>query len=283
MKKILVPTDLSPVAEIGLKLAVQIARRTQASVSLVNFTQHPFNKTFTAMGDATTKLDDEADVFNIQLLHANKQKLEELAAKYNKDVVIEFAIVDDEFKNGIDEYLSTENIDLVVMGTTGEENVTELFTGNHAEQVIRISHCPVITIRDGFNINDFDNMVLAVNTIKEELILHGIESLKTLAAFFDARIHLVHVINNASESVKDLTAYFTKLAESAHLMKYSVTVLEAHDQAEGVIMFARQIRAGLVAVIKKSHTGLFRMFSPHFSDRMVKETGRPVLTVHSEE
>jgi nucleotide-binding universal stress UspA family protein len=282
MKKILVPTDLSPAAEVGLKLAAQIAARAQASISLVNFTQHPFNKTFTAMGDAYAKIDSEADRFHIQLLHANKKKLEELASKYNKDVFIEFSIVDNEFKKGMDEYLKQENIDLIVMGTTGEETAKELFIGNHTEQVTSISHCPVISVRDGFNIHHFDNMVLAVNVIEKEMIVHGIESLKSLAVFFNARIHLVHVVNSASESVKDLTDYFKMLVESAGLVRYSVTVLEAEDQAEGVILFAQQIKAGLVAVIKNSHNSIFRIFSPHFSDRMVKETGRPVFTVNTE-
>jgi nucleotide-binding universal stress UspA family protein len=283
MRKILVPTDLTPIAELGLKLAVQIAKKAGATVSLVNFTKHPFNKTFTAMGDANTKqIEEDADLFTIQLLHVNKQKLESLVARYNKDVAIEFSIEDDDFKKGIDVYLERENIDLIVMGTSGEENATELFTGNHTEQVIQISKCPVISVRDGFNINEFNNIVLAVNTIDEDKIVSGLRSLHTIAGFFDARIHMVHVLNNATESVQKFTEYFTGLAEATGLKKYSVTVLEAHHQAEGVMMFARQVRAGLVAVIKKSHDKLFHIFSHHFSDRMVKEMGRPVLTVNAE-
>jgi nucleotide-binding universal stress UspA family protein len=282
MKKILVPTDLSPIAELGLKLAVQIAKRSGAMVNLVNFTRHPFNTTFTAMGDANTKVDEEADRYMIQLLHANKEKLNNLAVRYQRDAAIEVAIEDDELKNGIDEYLHKHDIDLIVMGTSGEENATELFTGNHTEQVIQISKCPVISVRDGFNINEFTNIVLAVNVINKEKIENGIKSLQSVAKLFDARVHLVHVLNDASESVKDLTDYFSQLAESAGLTKYSVTVLEAHYQAEGVMMFARQVRAGLVAVIKNSHDKLFHIFSHHFSDRMVKEMGRPVLTVNAE-
>jgi nucleotide-binding universal stress UspA family protein len=283
MKKILVPTDLTPIAELGLKLAVQIAKRANAMISLVNFTKHPFNKTFTAMGDANTKqIEEDADLFTIQLLHANKERLEALALRYNKDVAIEISIEDNELKDGVDEYLHRENVDLIVMGTSGEENATELFTGNHTEQVIKISKCPVISVRDGFNINEFNNVVLAVNLIDEDKILRGIHSLQTIAGYFDARIHIVHVMNDASKSVKNITDYFVNLAESFGLAKYSVTVLEAHHQAEGVMMFARQVRAGLVAVIKNSHDSFFHIFSHHFSDRMVKEMGRPVLTVNAE-
>jgi hypothetical protein len=45
-----------------------------------------------------------------------------------------------------------------------------------------------------------------------------------------------------------------------------------------VIQFARDVKAGLIAVIKNSTDGIFRIFSSHFSDRLVKEVGRPVFT-----
>lgn len=281
MKKILVPTDLSVIAERGLSLAIEIAERSEAEISLVNFTRHPFGKTFTAMGEVSSKIDQEGELFNLQLLHVNKQKLEALVTKYIRPGVdIETAIVDEEFKEGIDEYLHRENIDLVVMGTSGEENATEAFTGNHTEQVIKISKCPVLSVRDGFQVKDFNKIVLAVNVIKNnEHVNDALNTLADLAACFDAHIYLVHVKDRAADYTNvDLKTFFNKMAERAGLRNYSVTIYEADDQANGVIQYAREIQAGLIAVIKNSTDGIFRIFSSHFSDRLVKEVGRPVFT-----
>jgi nucleotide-binding universal stress UspA family protein len=281
MKKILVPTDLSVIAERGLSLAVEIAERSEAHISLVNFTRHPFGKTFTAMGEVSSKIDREGDLYNLQLLRVNKDKLESLVQKYARPGVdIEPAIVDEEFKDGIDEYLQRENIDLVVMGTSGEENASEAFTGNHTEQVIRISKCPVLSVRDGFQIVDFKKIVLAVNVIKNnEHVDRALNTLADLAACFDAHIYLVHVRDRAADYADmDLTDFFTKMAQQSNLSNYSVTIYDADEQAEGVIQFAREMKAGLIAVIKNSTDGIFRIFSSHFSDRLVKEVGRPVFT-----
>jgi nucleotide-binding universal stress UspA family protein len=279
VEKILVPTDLTPIAELGLKLAVEIAKASQASISLVNFMRHPFGQTFTAMGDVTTKVDDEEDRFTLELLHANKAKLDELASKYSGEgVEIDYAIVDDELKDGIDDYLDKELIDLVVMGTSGEENAKEAFTGNHTEQVIQISSCPVLSVRDGFNISDFDNIVLAVNVIKEDQVLIGLNTLRQLSECFESHIHLVHVKGKSSDDSTNLKRLFNEMAEAAGLHKYSITILEGDDHAQSVIEFAREVRAGLIAVIKNSNEGIFRIFSNHFSDRLVKEVGRPVFT-----
>ena len=281
MKKILVPTDLSVVAERGLTLAIEIAERSEAEISLVNFTRHPFGKTFTAMGEVSSKIDKEGELFNLQLLHLHKEKLDALGKKYSQHGVdIQTAIVDEEFKDGIDEYLQREDIDLVVMGTSGEENAAEAFTGNHTEQVIKISKCPVLSVRDGFQIKDFNKIVLAVNVIKDNAHVHAaLDTLADLAACFDAHIYLVHVRDKATDySDINLKEFFTDMAEDADLRNYSVTIYEADDQANGVIQFAREVKAGLIAVIKNSTDGIFRIFSNHFSDRLVKEVGRPVFT-----
>ena len=283
MKKILVPTDLSPVAELGLTLAVQIAKRTSATISLVNFTRHPLATTFTAMGDIATKVDEEGNLYTIQLLNAQKEKLKELSVRYGIEAKIEYAIVDEEFKDGLDGYLRQEQIDLIVMGTTGEENAHEAFIGNHTEQAIKIAACPVLSVRDGFAISNFSNIVVALTVIDDDKIKSGLRALHELAKAFNSTVHIVHVIDRATDSSRDMNAYFSNLAIGTLLVPYTVSLLEddEDDVVETVLCFAKEVRAGLVAVIKDAPGHGFRIFSHHFSDRAVKEEGRPVFTVNS--
>jgi nucleotide-binding universal stress UspA family protein len=278
MEKILVPTDLSPIAEKGLELAAEIARRSGAIISLVNFTKHPFGRTFTATGDVTLKTDPEEERYTLDLLRANRSKLEDLVAKYRTaEVEIEYGIIDDELKDGVDDYLNKELIDLVVMGTSGEERAEEVFIGNHTEQVIKISSCPVLSVRDGFKVEDLDRIVLAVNRIKADFALVSLNTLRQLAECFNSHIYMVHA-KDSSDSTEELESYFQQMAVNAALTNYSIHIIDAADQAEGVIEFARENNAGLIAVIKNSKDGIFRIFSNHFSNRLVKEVGRPVFT-----
>lgn len=281
MKKILVPTDLSPTATIGLKLAVPIAKHTGAVIHLVNFTKHPITTTFTAMGDINTKVDHEEQRYILELLQVNKVKLQNLIDEYSDQVKIEFSIVDDEFRNGMDEYLERENIDLIVMGTSGEENLKEIFTGNHTEQTIQISSCPVLSVRDGFSIQSFRNIVVAVSCIDDDKIRTGLAELYKIAAVFKSTVHIVHVVDPASDSSRDMTEYLSALAVNSMLVPFTINILEGHDQVETVTRFSREIRAGLVAVIKQSPRRAFRIFSSGFSDKIIKKEGRPVFTVNT--
>jgi nucleotide-binding universal stress UspA family protein len=281
MEKILVPTDLSPTAELGLKLAVEIAKRCNATVSLVNFSQHPYGSTFSAMGDITKKEDPEEDLYAIELLKSRKEKMDALVAKYQvPGVEMEVAIVDNKFKDGIDEYLRTEHIDLVVMGTSGEENAKETFTGNHTEQTIRVSSCPVLSVRDGFVAENLKTMVIGVDVISDNKVADGLVALRDLAECFRASIHLVHVRDRAKDTNLVLDQYFTQIAQIADLRDFKVVILEHDDVAEGLTNYARQVSAGFIAVIKNNKEGIFRIFSHNFSDRLIKEEGRPVVTIN---
>jgi len=272
MKKILVPTDLSETAELGLKLAVEIAKRCEASISLIHFTRHPLGKSFSATGEINLNADEEENLFTFELLATKKTRLENMAAQYNDEGVgISIAVIDDKFKDGIDAYLNKENIDLVVMGTSGEETAKETFTGNHTMQVIKISSCPVLSIRDGFNVDDFSNIVAAVSVITDNQVAQGLSNLRDLAECFDSHIHLVHVRNKATDSNLILNEYFTRMASIAELKKFSVVILDANDPSEGVLAYAEKVSAGLIAVLKNSPDGIFRIFSNHFANKLIKE------------
>jgi nucleotide-binding universal stress UspA family protein len=45
------------------------------------------------------------------------------------------------------DYIKTEGIDLVVMGTHGKSGIEHILIGSVAEKVVRKSPCPVLTIR----------------------------------------------------------------------------------------------------------------------------------------
>lgn len=281
MKKILVPTDLTDIAELGLKLAVEIAKRCQATISLVNFTRHPLGKTFSTTGEVNLHADEELNVFTLELLQATKEKLEGLALKYAvQGVKVDIAVIDAKFTNGLDAFMSQENVDLVVMGTSGEETAKEAFTGNHTERVIKVSSCPVLSVKEGFSIDDFSNVVAAVDVITDNQVAYGLSTLREIADCFDSQVHLVHVRNRATDSNLILDEYFSKMASIAELKKYTVAILDADDLSDAVVDYANRVNAGLIAVLKNTPEGIFRIFSNRFSNRLVKEEGRPVFTLN---
>jgi nucleotide-binding universal stress UspA family protein len=281
MKKILVPTDLSETAELGVQLAVEIAKRCEATISLVNFTRHPLGTTFSASGEVDLQADDEENAFTLQLLQHRKEQLDLLVQKYGQTgIKFESAVVASKFKSGIDALMSQQDIDLIVMGTTGEENAREIFLGNHTEQAIKVSSVPVLSVRDGFSIHEFDNIVMAVTVITDNQVAEGLEQLKKIWSCFNSHVHLVHVRDRRDDSNIILDEYFTRMANIAELPRFTVAILDGDDAAEQISEYAERVNAGLIAVLKNSKDGIFRMFGNRFTNRMIKEEGRPVFTLN---
>lgn len=281
MKKLLVPTDLSPTAELGVQLAVEIAKRCGATISLVNFTRHPLGSTFSASGEVNWNADDEENAFTLQLLQSRREQLDTLVQKYSASgVKFESAVVDNKFKSGLDALMSQTDIDLIVMGTSGEENAKEVFLGNHTEQAIKISSVPVLSVRDGFSISEFDNIVLAATVITDNQVAAGLEQLKKIWSCFNSTVHIVHVRDKHDDSNIILDEYFSRMANIAEVPKFTIAILDGDDAAEQISEYAEKVNAGLIAVLKNSKDGIFRMFGNRFTDRMIKEEGRPVFTLN---
>lgn len=282
MKRILVPSDLSDLSENALKMAVDIAARTSAEIFLVNFIKHPLGKTFSATGEIKKKYAEEENLFTVQLVRKNYERLGELAQKYSSDSVeVNFQVYDEDYDDGIDKYIKEENIDLVMIGTTGESTAKEYFTGNHTEHLIENATCPVISIKDAYLGSDFKTIALGIDLEQDrhDNFSQAAAYINDLSSSLGATLNLVHV----ADSGDDKAAIEGKLNEFAlkyGFTNYSVHVTENDEKDEGLMAYALGTGASLLAVLTHAEDGFFRIFNKSTAEDLAKESHVPVLTIN---
>lgn len=279
MKKILIPTDLSDVSNKALNLASEIAKKTNGSLHIVNFYEHPYGKTFTATGEMELKASDEENLFTVQLLRKNYQTLSDLAKKYSSEGVdTTFGIEDEDFENGVLKYIKSNAIDMVVMGTSGEENAEEFFTGNHAQQIVESAPCPVISVRDEDLIGNLSKIVLGVDFQKDhqDNYLKAVSYINDLASSMGSKVHVVHVGKDTNGDSERLEGF----AKNYGLLNYETATVKNNDEIAGLLEYGHKINAGAVAVLTHADGGLFRMFQTSTSEEMTKDSNIPVLTIN---
>jgi hypothetical protein len=90
------------------------------------------------------------------------------------------------------------------------------------------------------------------------------------------------VRDNSSDPTLVLDQYFSQIANIAGIRNFTIRVLEGGgDKAEALSNYAHEVNAGVIAVIKNTKEGIFRIFSNNrLSQRLVKEEGGPVVTVN---
>ena len=122
-------------------------------------------------------------------------KLDEISEKFSKKYNIEIEIMVSQGKiyNQINEAAEMIDADLIIMGTNGSpKGRIKRFIGSNAERVVRLSKCPVMTIKGATIKGACKNIILPLDTEKEtkEKVTYAIR----YARKWGAAIHLVSVI-----------------------------------------------------------------------------------------
>jgi nucleotide-binding universal stress UspA family protein len=140
IRKILVPIDFGDVANHALDVAIDLAAAIGATVTVLHAYEYPSLDADVALG--------------IGALYAppdpNRTAQEALSAaiepRRNRGVVLEGILREGNAASKIVESAKTSAADLIVMGTHGRRGLARTFIGSVAEQVVRSSSVPVLTV-----------------------------------------------------------------------------------------------------------------------------------------
>lgn len=141
-EKILVPVDFSEYTDHILGFAVEIAQKFGSSLHLLHVIPNmdyftPYESFMAADNMVEVQKGIEGEV---------EKDLQKVAAKITGVAVTNAVRTGVAFIEVID-YVRSEGISLVVMGTHGRGGFEHILMGSVAEKVVRRSPCPVLTIR----------------------------------------------------------------------------------------------------------------------------------------
>ena len=144
IKRILVPLDFSVNAQHALDYANGVARQFDASLHLVHACEVP--------GVSSGSLDAYAIAYGEWTLRLGEEAEKELAriAKTITDVPVSTEVLFGNPARSIVAAAHANRSDLVVMGTHGHGAVMHIVMGNVAERVVRTAPCPVLTVRQRY-------------------------------------------------------------------------------------------------------------------------------------
>lgn len=283
MEKILVLTDFSDIARKGLETAVRIAKQLNgAEIMLLNTELSTTGGRFSASGDIASQLPAEEDRYMVELIRRNQQRLQEQAAGYATGGVEIRAFMEiGEMQEVVDDFIKHHPIDLIVMGTSGENTLEEYFVGNHTEQVIRVSDVPVLSVKVNDHVTDIRNVVWATDMNKKANA--SARLLKGLASRLRAKLHLLHVAGGSSKVAKSEAELQAYAKEQGLDQNYSVAVIDDKDVENGIKRYAAKAGADMIAVITHGRDGLGALLSHSVAEDIIREASIPVLTINMHE
>jgi nucleotide-binding universal stress UspA family protein len=141
IQTILCPTDFSPASDAALAMAIDLAKALKASVRVLHVFQLPFYvgwENGPAAAAATESLLGDLRKRGRDQLELSAKRCSEAGVSVTTDHV-----------DGVPHSRIVElsqDVSLVVMGTHGRTGLPRLMIGSVAERVVRLAHCPVLTV-----------------------------------------------------------------------------------------------------------------------------------------
>jgi len=280
MKNLLVPTDFSPESHHAFGVALQLAARTGASVTLLHVLAVPEAAGFSTFGGPVGNDGGMDNVFMVKLLQATKRRLHGLrdeAGRTAPNVTVHDMVLTDSTGPAILQAIETQHIDLVVIGAQTHSTMEHLLNGSHTEELIRRAPCPVLTVK--YAVADFaPRRILFPSDFMPEAD-QAVAGLRQVQALFpDAELHLLKVVK-AEVEVADTQDCILAFAERHGLQHARPAVFIDDSPVSGIAAYARQMQANLLVVPTHGRTGLNRLLhTSSVAEAVATHAFPPVLT-----
>ncbi len=274
IKSILIPTDFSDLSTNALQVAVKMAQRHEAKLLIV----HVVHTYYLIDRGGKQVIGSETVQENI---NNAKIKLDELQISLHEEfnITVETKISTESLLDIINDLVATEQVDLVVMGTSGRQNIKQLILGSNSYNILLNANCSVLLIPENFKKTSFKKILFPVR-VNHELDQKADLSI-LLANKNNGGINLLGVghLDKMEEVKKDYIAMKRNLQLKS--AEYESEFQLSHDNAEVIIRAAIDKESDIIILADEDEDSWKSFMADNFFKKMINGTNIPLLIVKS--
>ncbi|MCC7104981.1 MAG: universal stress protein [Chloroflexi bacterium] len=287
LKTILLPLDGSPLAERARTYATLLARRSGASIKLVQAVQ-----AYTPPGTDPSEAQVEVTQCAEEYLSTAADRLLAEGIKAEPHVYY------DEPVPAILDAANRQHADMIVMSTHGRGGIARMLYGSVADQILRRSTVPVLVVPSivdhGWPADDKLSVLVPLDG--SELAEEALLAVNQVKDAFGARLMLLRVVPPVTSTLhgpshayvpfnEDLEVaaaqrYVDHEAAQLTARGYDVkTIVVVGDPARAIGNVAREQRADLIAMATHGKGGLSRLILGSVATATLRHTTVPLLLI----
>lgn len=269
---ILVPTDFSKPALNALKYAIGLCKKAGASLQIIHINH-------VALVDASMPA-ETYQMFVNEIEQAAKENIEKLEHDVLKDSGVNYKIhtrygfIGDE----VCSFADANNIDLIVMGTTGASGIAELLIGSNAATVIGKSHVPVLIIPPTIAYKPITKIVYATDFNEPEF--PAVMRLVFYAELYDCELEIIHVKTDYDHYFNAENNFFNKNKSNLTYPKLKFKTLPQGDVVNSINTYIIENNADLLVMAKHNRNFFDKLFHRSLSKQMAYHTNLPLLILY---
>ncbi len=268
---LLVAVDFTEKSNNAVRMAVHIAARHEARVILFhNITNH-------TIIDRTGK-----QVIGADIIDENYKKTEQALADIETslqtqypDLQFKTIIKNDSLVHGINNIIGNEDVDLVICGSSGQQNFAQLLLGSLSYQILTEVNCSVLLVPEKCSKYSFDKILVPVRVLED--LTDKIELSVAIAKKNKGIISLLG-ISNEDDILKIREAYQRiKKNLAIRSQEYDSQFLLTHDKATQISKFSQDDNADIIILNYKDEGSWKSFFLENFFKQIINYTDIPLL------
>ncbi len=268
---ILVAIDFTEKSYNAVKMAAHMAVRHNAKVILFHSIAHH------AIIDRTGR-----QVIGAETISENHEKAEQTLNKLENSLKTEYSginfqtlIKNGSLVNGINEAVESEDVDLVICGSSGKQNLTQVILGSLSYEILTGTNCSVLLVPENCTKYVFEKILVPIRVLED--LTDKIDLSVRIAKKNNALISLL-AISNEEDFVKIRKAYQrakTNLAIKSQ--EYNSKFLLTHDKATHISKFSQEHHADIIILNYKDEGSWRSFFAGNFFKQIINYTDIPLL------
>ncbi|MDN3595499.1 universal stress protein [Zunongwangia endophytica] len=271
MRTVLLPTDFSENSYNAIKYAMQLFKNSRTKFILLNTLYNAdfiiYSSLYGVYKENSTK----------NLSRFLRRIEEDLPNKYHEfELVSTFKMLHEEIK----ERVAQQEIDLIVMGTEGAQDGSELIFGTNTVHAIKAAKCPLLAIPAGAAYLEPKN-ILFPNDLKLDFEAYNLWFLKSIIDQFKSTVHILNVSfgkdldENQEKSKQALQEYFDENG-------YVFGRINRDSVMEALKEYQKQNPVEMLVMIKNKHTFIEKLLFSSLVHEVAYNVKIPFLVLPSE-
>ncbi|PHI19723.1 hypothetical protein CEQ90_11795 [Lewinellaceae bacterium SD302] len=272
---ILLPVDFSDVAKNAFRYAAGIAAKTGADLNLLYCIPDSSNDDspflIVPYADRLKAAKQDMDKF----LYGERQWAMENGITLPS---INTKVKGDTLKVAVEKLVSSQEINLLVMGTKGRKNEWEKVLGSKTSYLINQAPCPVLVVPADAQYNPIQRICIATDLNDESAF--EIERVDGMFTPYKPEIHFLHIrIHQDKTTNYDLNHLREAIAKKHLESTLCFAAVSNSDVVNGLFHYARKQDCQLVAMYRPEKTWLARTFKASSTRDAILKADLPLLII----
>jgi nucleotide-binding universal stress UspA family protein len=277
MKKILFPTDFSEAANNAFVHALEFAKIVNGELILLHTFEIPvYDSQFFPENYAS--IYSSIELAKFEMFKDEIPKLRTIAMERKlEDIVIKHRLMDGDLLYNLKNAVKEDEIDFVIMGTTGTSDWTKFFLGSNTSSVISGVDVPVLCVPIDAKFRKIKT--IGFTTRYREKDKKELKKVLKIAKKTDAKVKSLYVkTSNSDVSAETVKEWEREFAND----NVEFLVLPSDEVKETILDFVLYKDIDVLAMITHKRSFFESIFDSSFTKKMSKEASVPVLIMHED-